>query len=61
MKYGKLFPGPRPVEYKLDQFSPYRIHQKCATTFRQGGVLLAGDAAHCKRMRDDPIAYSALD
>ncbi|KAL2221986.1 hypothetical protein M432DRAFT_204102 [Thermoascus aurantiacus ATCC 26904] len=46
MKYDVLFPGPRPLEYDLKTFSPYRIHQRCASTFRIGRVLLAGDAAH---------------
>jgi 2-polyprenyl-6-methoxyphenol hydroxylase-like FAD-dependent oxidoreductase len=46
MKYDKLFPGPRPLKYELKNFSPYRIHQRCASTFRIGRALLAGDAAH---------------
>ena len=48
MKYNAMFPGPKPAEYNLDQFSPYRIHQRCASSFRVGRVLLAGDAAHCE-------------
>jgi len=32
--------------YRLDNFSPYRVHQRCAPTFRVGRVLLTGDAAH---------------
>jgi len=46
MKYNAMFPGPKPADYNLDQFSPYRIHQRCASSFRVGRVLLAGDAAH---------------
>src|SRR5690606_36812588 len=34
------------VPYRIDNFSPYRVHQRCASTFRVGRVLLAGDAAH---------------
>jgi 3-(3-hydroxy-phenyl)propionate hydroxylase len=30
----------------LVAFSPYRMHQRAAVTFRAGRVLLAGDAAH---------------
>ncbi|KXL50315.1 hypothetical protein M433DRAFT_151261 [Acidomyces richmondensis BFW] len=45
-KYSELFPGPKPPEYELDQFSPYRLNQRCASTFRKGRVVLAGDAAH---------------
>lgn len=43
-KYAALFPdgtGVEPVE-----FSPYRVHDRCAERFRVGRVLLAGDAAH---------------
>ena len=47
MKFEAMFPGPRPLEYKVDMFSPYRIHQRCAETFCKGRVLLAGDAARC--------------
>jgi 2-polyprenyl-6-methoxyphenol hydroxylase-like FAD-dependent oxidoreductase len=32
--------------YRIDQFSPYRVHERCAPTFRVGRALLAGDAAH---------------
>ncbi|KAF2730755.1 putative monooxygenase [Polyplosphaeria fusca] len=45
-KYEALFPGPRPLEYHLKMFSPYLLHQKCASSFRIGRILLAGDAAH---------------
>ena len=34
------------MPYRIDNFSPYRVHQRCAPTFRVGRVLLAGDAAH---------------
>lgn len=30
----------------LDAISPYRMHQRSASTYRAGRVLLAGDAAH---------------
>jgi 3-(3-hydroxy-phenyl)propionate hydroxylase len=35
-------PGPYDIRYK----STYRVHQRVASTFRAGPVLLAGDAAH---------------
>ncbi|OQR61619.1 hypothetical protein B6E66_23550 [Streptomyces maremycinicus] len=31
---------------ELRAYSPYRMHQRCASTFRMNRVLLAGDAAH---------------
>ena len=34
------------IPYRVDNFSPYRVHQRCAPRFRVGQVLLAGDAAH---------------
>ncbi|MGC1269505.1 MAG: FAD-dependent monooxygenase [Croceibacterium sp.] len=34
------------IPYRIDNFSPYRVHQRCAPKFRVGHVLLAGDAAH---------------
>lgn len=37
---------PEAKDYKLDAYSPYRMHQRAATKFRVGRVLLAGDAAH---------------
>jgi 3-(3-hydroxy-phenyl)propionate hydroxylase/6-hydroxy-3-succinoylpyridine 3-monooxygenase len=42
--YRHLLPGPG--GYALDAASPYQMHQRCAPRFRQGRVLLAGDAAH---------------
>lgn len=45
-KFSEMFPGVKPPDYKLDQMSPYRLNQRCASTFRKGRVVLAGDAAH---------------
>jgi 2-polyprenyl-6-methoxyphenol hydroxylase-like FAD-dependent oxidoreductase len=38
-----LAPG---TTYHLEQYSPYRMHQRAAERFRVGRVVLAGDAAH---------------
>jgi 2-polyprenyl-6-methoxyphenol hydroxylase-like FAD-dependent oxidoreductase len=43
-KLAVLLPGGESVEPVA--FSPYRVHNRCADTFRVGRVLLAGDAAH---------------
>lgn len=40
----KILPGAQGLE--LVRHSPYRMHQRAATRFRVGRVLLAGDAAH---------------
>jgi 3-(3-hydroxy-phenyl)propionate hydroxylase/6-hydroxy-3-succinoylpyridine 3-monooxygenase len=37
---------PDPAGFELVAFAPYRMHQRAATRFRDGRVLLAGDAAH---------------
>ncbi|CAK7217557.1 hypothetical protein SCUCBS95973_003195 [Sporothrix curviconia] len=47
MKFELMLPGhPKPDEYKVINFSPYKMHQRCAPKFRVGRVLLAADAAH---------------
>jgi 2-polyprenyl-6-methoxyphenol hydroxylase-like FAD-dependent oxidoreductase len=47
MKYEIMLPGhPKPGDYKLVSMSPYRMHQRCAPSFRVGRFLLAADAAH---------------
>ncbi|KAK6361286.1 hypothetical protein TWF730_005022 [Orbilia blumenaviensis] len=46
-KFEIMLPGhPKPGDYKVILTSPYKIHQRCATSFRVGRYLLAADAAH---------------
>lgn len=46
-KFEKILPGhPKPHEYKMVNWAPYKMHQRCAPRFRVGRVLLAADAAH---------------
>jgi 3-(3-hydroxy-phenyl)propionate hydroxylase/6-hydroxy-3-succinoylpyridine 3-monooxygenase len=33
-------------DYRLHAASPYKMHQRCAQSFRKGRVVIAGDAAH---------------
>jgi 2-polyprenyl-6-methoxyphenol hydroxylase-like FAD-dependent oxidoreductase len=47
-KYNAMFPGPRPLEFKVVNAAPYKSQQLCAETMRKGRLLLVGDAAHCK-------------
>ncbi|MDV8079748.1 FAD-dependent monooxygenase [Rhodococcus sp. IEGM 1370] len=42
--FDAVFPGIDGIE--LVDYSPYRMHQRAASAFRDGRVLLAGDAAH---------------
>jgi len=44
-RFAAILPDPA-IPYRIANFSPYRVHQRCAPTFRVGRVLLAGDAAH---------------
>lgn len=44
-RFAKILPDPS-VPYRLDNFSPYRVHQRSAPAYRVDRVLLAGDAAH---------------
>jgi 3-(3-hydroxy-phenyl)propionate hydroxylase len=37
---------PKPTPYEVVHRNLYKAHQRVATTFRKGRVLLAGDAAH---------------
>lgn len=47
MKYAAFLPGnPDPSKYKIVNFSPYRVHQRCVDKMRVGRFLLAADAAH---------------
>lgn len=43
-KMKAILPGPD--EWRLDNFSPYRVHQRLAPNMRVGRVCLAADAAH---------------
>lgn len=46
-KFELILPGhPKPEDYKMINWAPYKMHQRCATKFRVGRVLLAADAAH---------------
>ena len=46
-KFRTMLPGnPGPDEYKLVNFSPYKVHQRCVDAMRKGRYLLAADAAH---------------
>ena len=43
-RLARLLPGSEP--YEVARLAPYRVHQRAASSFRCGRVLLAGDAAH---------------
>lgn len=47
-KFRTMLPGhPEPEEYRIVNFSPYKIHQRLAPSMRIGRFCLAADAAHC--------------
>ena len=43
-RYRHFMPEPKP--WQLERANSYRVHQRSASTYRAGNVLLAGDAAH---------------
>ncbi|GAB1317055.1 hypothetical protein MFIFM68171_07265 [Madurella fahalii] len=46
-KFQAFLPGnPTPDKYKLVNFSPYKVHQRCVDRMRVGRYILAADAAH---------------
>ena len=46
-KFRVMLPGrPGPKEYKVVNFSPYKVHQRLARKMRVDRFLLAADAAH---------------
>ncbi|KIW90478.1 uncharacterized protein Z519_09124 [Cladophialophora bantiana CBS 173.52] len=46
-KFKTMLPGnPEPDQYRIVNFSPYRIHQRLAPSMRVGRFCLAADAAH---------------
>ncbi|KAK0703225.1 hypothetical protein B0T26DRAFT_864030 [Lasiosphaeria miniovina] len=46
-KFQAVLPGnPTPEQYRLINFSPYKVHQQCVGKMRVGRFLLAADAAH---------------
>jgi len=48
-KFKACLPGnPDTEDYKMVNFSPYKVHQRLAKKMRVGRFLLAADAAHCK-------------
>jgi hypothetical protein len=49
MKFEQMLPGhPKPDQYNIVNFSPYRVHQRIVPRMRVGRILLAADAAHRK-------------
>jgi 3-(3-hydroxy-phenyl)propionate hydroxylase len=54
-KLQKFFP--KDGDYELAHRNLYRIHQRVAKTFRQGRVMLAGDASHA----NNPIGGMGLN
>ncbi|KXH60523.1 FAD binding domain-containing protein [Colletotrichum salicis] len=46
-KWRNMLPGnPSPQDYRIVNFSPYKVHQRLAESMRVGPFVLAADAAH---------------
>lgn len=51
-----------PSQFEVVSSSPYRVHQRCAPSFRVGRVLLAADAAHlCNPMGGMGLTNGMVD
>lgn len=51
-----------PSQFEVVSSSPYRVHQRCAPSFRAGRVLLAADAAHlCNPMGGMGLTNGMVD
>ncbi|OCL12648.1 FAD/NAD(P)-binding domain-containing protein [Glonium stellatum] len=47
MRFKEMLPGqPEPIDFKLVNIGPYKMHQRIAKSLRSRRFLLAGDAAH---------------
>lgn len=47
-KWKQMLPGnPSPEDYRIVNFSPYKVHQRLAESMRVGPFILSADAAHC--------------
>ncbi|KAG6362835.1 hypothetical protein INS49_007929 [Diaporthe citri] len=44
--YDRIWPGPRPLPFQIENRTTYVIHQRLAATMKRGRCVLAGDAAH---------------
>lgn len=57
-KLDRLLPGPRPLNYEIVAVNPYWAHERVASRYRQGRVVLCGDAAHVfTRLPSSPTAF----
>lgn len=60
-KWKEMLPGaPDPADYKIVNFSPYKVHQRLAKSMRIGPFILAADAAHGKSPQSQVSSTSYL-
>ena len=56
-KFQAFLPGnPTPDRYRIVNFSPYKVHQRCVDKMRVGRYVLAADAAHMAALVGDAEA-----
>jgi hypothetical protein len=47
LKFELMLPGnPKPNQYRVTNFSHYKVHQRCVAKMRMCRFLVAADAAH---------------
>lgn len=50
--YERIWPGPRPLSFQIDNRTMHGIHQRLAATMKRGRCVLVGDAAHLVNVSD---------
>jgi 2-polyprenyl-6-methoxyphenol hydroxylase-like FAD-dependent oxidoreductase len=61
MRFEKILLGnPKPGDYELVSASPYKLHQRCAPSLREGRFMLVADAGHLCNPLQVPKTFSNL-
>lgn len=58
--YERIWPGPRPLPFHIENRTTYVIHQRLAATMKRGRCLLAGDAAHLINVSNPQLSIKWL-
>lgn len=53
--YERIWPGQRPLRFRIDNRTMHSIHQRLAATMKRGRCVLVGDAAHLASVSDDRL------
>lgn len=50
--YERIWPGPRPLTFQIENRTMHSIHQRLSATMKRGRCVLVGDAAHLINVSD---------